>query len=313
MNYTPEITVFVHSREKESALSLKPNKSLRVLNRFLPDKILEAKNLFVITSVTELSEVANLVKKAENQQHLRGLFVRLNLDVSFVSQIFDDAKIHLTRNMIMHSSSDIPKRVIEAWLAGAQEQLIANASVVINDLFVHDCALNSWKIPFDIIPALKQIPVEERGNFELDEDGSYIYWPSADIHLDMEALRSAVDKEWQEKLKIEKVRYERQFGEAIVIVRKAHKLKQIDISGVSERHIRRIEKGEIPKVDTLKKIAQAHGMNLNEYLEEVAQTISNLKMKKISIFRHDKWLNRLNIKQKRSDRSKKISEKLEKV
>lgn len=277
-NYAPEITVFVHSREKESAISLEQTKSLRVLHRYLPDKILNAKNIFVITSVTELSEVANLVKMAEKQQHLRGLFVRLNIDASFVSQIFDDAKIRLTRNMIMYSSSDVPKRVIAAWEAGAQEQLIANASVVVNDLFVHDCALNSWKIPFDIIPAMAKIPVEERGNFELDEDGSYIYWSSADIHLDMEALRSAVDREWQEKLKVEKVMYETQFGEAIATVRKAHKLKQTDISGVSERHIRRIEKGERPKVDTLKKLAQAHGMDLNDYLEEVAETTSQMKV-----------------------------------
>ena len=276
MNYAPEMTILVHDRESESDMFVKRTKGVRVFHR-ISNQILDTNNLFVLTSLTELPEVANIVKMAEQQQHLRGLFVRINIDSSFVSHIFETAQIPLNRNVITHSSSDVLKRVLKAWQVGAQEELIAEASVVVNDLFVLDCAHNSWKIPFDTLPALVAIPVEERDNFELDEDGSYIYWPCVDIHLDMETLRSAVDPEWQEKTKAERLMYEKRFGEAIATVRKAHNLKQSDIPGVSERHIRRIEKGTHPKLDTLRKLAQAHEMSLNEYLEEVAKTVSQIK------------------------------------
>lgn len=208
-------------------------------------------------------------------EQLRAVFVRPNVDQSFVFPMFEQAQIPSLRNVFMHSSLDVPRRVLEAWQAGAQEQLIAIASVEGDQLWVRDCALNMWKVPFNSIPALSLIPEKERANFEIDEDGSYIYWPSSDIHLDMEALRSAVDPELREKLAAERVVYDRRFGQAVAEVRKAHKLQQTDIPGISERHIRRIEKeGYRSKLETLKKLAQAHGLSLNEYLEEVAQTLS---------------------------------------
>lgn len=241
------------------------------------DEILKASNIFVITSLSRLSEVANIVIASEKQRHLRGLFVHINVEPSFMNKIFDDAKIRITEKVIMHSNLELPNRVLKAWQTGSQEELIAEATVVVNDLFVRDCALNSWRIPFDMLPSLAKIPPEERSNFELDEDGSYIYWPSADIHLDMEVLRAAVDKERQDKLNYERVIYDQYFGVAVALVRKAHNIRQTDIVGISERHIRRIERGERPKLETLRKLAQAHGINLNDYLEEIAQTVSKLK------------------------------------
>lgn len=159
---------------------------------------------------------------------------------------------------------------------GDREQLIATATVASDRLFVTDCSVKTWEIPFDSLPALKAIPADKRAEFELDEDGSYLYWPSADIHLEMEALRAAVDSELQEKLAAKKAMHDRRFGEGVAAVRKAHKLKQTDIPGVSERHIRRIEKGDSPKLATLRKLAQAHEMSVNEYLEEVAQNIAKI-------------------------------------
>jgi hypothetical protein len=41
--------------------------------------------------------------------------------------------------------------------------------------------------------ALKRIPDAERANFSMDEDGSYIHWPGPDIHLDLDAVRVAID------------------------------------------------------------------------------------------------------------------------
>ncbi|MBR8829003.1 MAG: hypothetical protein DSM107014_14075 [Gomphosphaeria aponina SAG 52.96 = DSM 107014] len=191
-------------------------------------------------------------------------------------QMFERAELHSLKNTIVYSDLDIPKRVLAAWSAGVQEQLIATATVIDDYLLVIDCNLKSWEIPFDSLSALAAIPVEKRTEFEIDEDGSYLYCESADIHLDLESLRAAGDSELQTKLMAERILYEQQFGVAIASVRKAHNLRKTDIPGLSERQVRGIEKGERPHLLTLRKLAKAHGMSLNEYLEAVAQQFSKL-------------------------------------
>lgn len=275
MTSTTKMTVFLHDRHISKDI-VPSNSAMRVL-RHLPLKNLSGENLFVLTSATELPEITQICQTAEVAKILRVLFVRTNVDLNFIPQMFERAELRSLRKVILHANNDLPKRILAAWQAGAQEQLIAQATVIKDSLWVTDCALKTWEIPFNILPALAAINPEKRADFEIDEDGSYLYWPSFDLHLDMEVLRATVDPEWQEKLAAERVMYDLRFGQALAIVRKAHHLKQTDIPGISPRQIRRIEKGSIPKLATLRKFSQAHGLSVNEYLEEIAQTISHLK------------------------------------
>lgn len=275
MTSTTKMTVFLHDRHISKDI-VPSNCAMRVL-RHLSLKNLSGENLFVLTSATELPEITQIFQAAEVAKILRVLFVRTNVDLNFIPQMFERAELRSLRKVILHANNDLPKRILAAWQAGAQEQLIAQATVIKDSLWVTDCALKTWEIPFNILPALAAINPEKRADFEIDEDGSYLYWPSFDLHLDMEVLRATVDPEWQEKLAAERVMYDLRFGQALAIVRKAHNLKQTDIPGISPRQIRRIEKGSIPKLATLRKFSQAHGLSVNEYLEEIAQTISHLK------------------------------------
>ena len=93
------------------------------------------------------------------------------------------------------------------------------------------------------------------------------------MHIDMDTIRSFVDKEFREELKMKALAADRRFGEAISIVRKKAGLRQSDIKGLSERQVRRIENGERPRVRSLGRMAEAHGMTLNGYLNEIARTI----------------------------------------
>lgn len=176
--------------------------------------------------------------------------------------------------MIFDSKLAELKRILLAWQTGAGEQLIAKATVIEESLLVTDCALQTWEIPFQQLPILAKLSPGNRAEFEIDEDGSYLYWPSCDIHLDMEALRAIVDPEWRDRLRAERAIYDQKFGEAVAAVRKAHHLKETDIPGISSRQIRRIEKGDHPKLETLRKLSQAHGLTVNEYLQEIAANVS---------------------------------------
>jgi hypothetical protein len=107
------------------------------------------------------------------------------------------------KNTIVYTDSEIPKRVLSAWQIGAQDQLIANATVSGDHLLVLGCSMEVLKIPFAAMPALQHISENDRSGFVISEEGSYIYWEGADMHLDIDAFRSAIDP--VEKQKFEKL------------------------------------------------------------------------------------------------------------
>ena len=56
-----------------------------------------------------------------------------------------------------------------------------------------------FEIGFEEIPALSRLPIRYRPDFELSSDGSYIHWPSKDVHLSMDAVRCAIDPVYKEQ------------------------------------------------------------------------------------------------------------------
>ncbi|MGL6343595.1 MAG: helix-turn-helix domain-containing protein [Waterburya sp.] len=175
---------------------------------------------------------------------------------------------------------EVAKRIKLAWEWEAEDELIAIASTSEDALFVMGCDLKTWEIPFKSFPCFNQVSQSERGNFELDEDGSYLYWKNVDLHLDLEAFKAAVDSEFKAELLAEKQEYGKSFGRAIAIVRKAHKLNQDGIDGISDRHLRRIEnEGQQPTLDALKKLAKAHKISLEDYLAKVNEALININDK----------------------------------
>ena len=178
------------------------------------------------------------------------------------------------RTALFHTNAELPQRVINAWSWGAQDQLIANATVMGDRLLVFSCGMEKLEIVFDALPCLKSIPIDERANFKISEEGSYLHWPKQDIHLDLDGLRYAINPNIKHKFDAYKLTHDQAFGKAIATLRKQSKLRQSDIIGLSERQVSRIEKGEGTKLETLSLFAQAHQMELNDYLEAVANLMA---------------------------------------
>ena len=59
----------------------------------------------------------------------------------------------------------------------------------------------------------------------------------------------------------------------VFVLAQAIEVKQSDIKGLSERQVRRIEKGEGTTFESLRRLAAAHGLDLKKYLDEVAKMI----------------------------------------
>lgn len=269
------MTVLVQDSENKHLVNR--SNSVQVLHPSDSQDLESALNLFVLASATGLPEIADIVRSANQKHHLRVLFIREDIDPIWMPQMFDRANLRVMRNTLVHTNSVVPKRVMNAWTMGAQEQLIADATVIGDRLLVLSCAMEKLEVPFDSLPALKSISINDRSNFTIDDDGSCLYWEDADIHLDLEAFRYATDPEWKQKFEALKSEHNQVFGKAIATLRKQHKLRQSDIIGLSDRQVRRIEQGEgSTKVDTLKLFAKAHGMDLDDYLDAVASAITSV-------------------------------------
>ncbi|MGK7931156.1 MAG: helix-turn-helix domain-containing protein [Microcystaceae cyanobacterium] len=234
----------------------------------------DEQNLLIFTTITSLSDIAECIRLANQKHHLKGLFIRADIEAKWLTQILDQANLRVLRTTLVYDNLDTAKRVINAWDWDAQDQLIADATVIQDKLLVVNCAMERLEIPCDTMLALENIPQKERVNFSISEEGSYLYWESQDIHLDFDSFKSVIDPDYKAKCKAKKLMHNKLFGKAIATLRKQHKLRQSDIIGLSDRQVHRIEKGENTKVETLKLLANAHGMKLNDYLNAVASLIS---------------------------------------
>ncbi len=97
---------------------------------------------------------------------------------------------------------------------------------------------------------------------------------SADIHLGWEQFEGAVDETAYLKAKQQVEGFNKAYGAAIEALRKEKGLRQSDIEGLTPRQVGRIESGQCrATLSALRKLAKAHHMSVNEYLEELSKSL----------------------------------------
>jgi hypothetical protein len=230
-----------------------------------------AEPLLIVAAASTLPEVAGLAEEANRRRRLMGLLIRQDVGTGLIAPLLDRAGLRSWRSVLVHQGPPLPARVLKAWEMGAENELIAEASVTAGVLFVLSCALERVEVPVRSIPALARMRAADLAAVEVSPDGSHLFWPKGDIHLDLGSLRYVVDPAWRARTDAERVGHHARFGAAVRAVRQAHGLTQGGIDGLSARHLRRIEGGAFPKVSTLWALARAHGMDLSRYLAAVAQ------------------------------------------
>jgi hypothetical protein len=169
-------------------------------------------------------------------------------------------------------NEDSVRRMVDARLAGAEDRLIASALVEGDTLVVWSCEPKRYAVRTSDMPALARIDPKHLGDFELNESGSCLHWNAGDVDISLEGILYYVDpKVRREQDKASREEAARYAG-AIRALREEHKLTQGDIPGLTERQVRRVEQGEShPRSETLKKLAAAHGLSIDQYLKELAR------------------------------------------
>jgi hypothetical protein len=187
-------------------------------------------------------------------------------------QTFARLSHSVEREPFIAGELDAVRRIVFARRQGAEDDLIASATIDDDKLVVWNCEPRRFEVPVAELPVLAKMSADVRANFEVSQSGSRIRWPGADVDINLDTIREIADpelrREHEARARHEAARYAR----ALRQLREEKGLKQSDIEGLTDRQVRRLEEGgTVPQIETLKKLAAAHGMSINDYLNELAK------------------------------------------
>lgn len=266
---SPSISVLNHDA---ACTWLRSSANMRVFSRATASTASKTPHIFVLVSASRLLEVADFVRAANKAHRLEALLVHEDVDSRWIGQMLDRAELRTLRNLIVHRDDVPPRRVLNAWQIGAQDELVADAVALHDGLLVLSCAMRRIEVPWSELQKLSRVDTKDWGELVVSDDGSYVHWPGPDIHVDFGAMLAMVDPEARAAANIERVRRQEGFGAAVMALRRAAGLTQERVDGVTARQIRRIESGEVfPRLSTLEKLARAHGMSTDGYIDALAR------------------------------------------
>ena len=154
-----------------------------------------------------------------------------------------------------------------------RRSLIASVSIDDGKLVVWSCEPRRFDVDVSEISVLAKLSADDLTKFELSASGSRLRWTRADVDINLDTIREYADpgvrREHETRARQEATRY----ADAIRRFREERGLKQSDIEGLTDRQVRRLEEGgTVPQIETLRRLASAHGMAVDDYLRELAKT-----------------------------------------
>jgi transcriptional regulator with XRE-family HTH domain len=238
-------------------------------------------------SRTELATRLNVTKGSVSQvlagnrnltlRKLSDLFFALGYSVAVVpAPLAADTHSIRDATLNLRKTDSLPSRDVAGFNGAPGDHRILDAWWKRDELIVMSQHFARLRLSLDQLRELrffKKSSRKELERFQIDEDGAYVRWPRLDVDLDWNGfcrLAGRVDAGRQQRSQESR----EAFGDAIRRLREEHGLRQQDIEGLDERHVRRIEKGEVPPTaSALKKLADSHMMTVREYLDELAGSI----------------------------------------
>lgn len=236
-----------------------------------PDGAANLPETLVFISAASLRQAAPIVSEAARRHRLAGLIIGVE-DARWYPQLLHSAGLRTVRNTLVHDLGDAAaqRRILNAHLLGAEDELVARVRVDGDTLVVLTCALEAVDVPFDAHPALRRLPRHERAHVHLSEQGDRISWLDGRIEVDLDGLRYATSEAYREASDLEATIRRAAYGDAIRALRTEKGLRQTDVHGFSERQVRRIERDGTTSLDALRALAAAHNLTLAAYLDALA-------------------------------------------
>jgi hypothetical protein len=182
-----------------------------------------------------------------------------------------DQRIHVTRDV------DAVKRQAIALTRDHAIEGIVDAYVLWRDLWVVLGDMSTRCFPTGRMSFLAGLSNEQLQDFQIHSSGSYLLWQHFDLRVGASQLIQAVDPMHLADVMIEGYAAEK-MSLALRLLREERGLTQADIGGLSERHVRRLEREEARLTSgAAKKYALAFGTSVSEFLAALGRSLTRLK------------------------------------
>lgn len=171
----------------------------------------------------------------------------------------------------------VVKRLVIALKRSVPWEGILDAYVLEDSLVMVLGDMSVRKFPVGRLPKVRGLEPAVVKQFEIDSAGSYLHWPDADVHMGPSQMLQAVDPIYLSEVEIRRYQMEN-VSQALFDMRNDRRLKQTEIPGLSERHVRRLEKEKARlTVEAANKFADAFELTLSEFLDELSERITALR------------------------------------
>jgi hypothetical protein len=228
--------------------------------------------------------VAESAKKSRESRAGKHLLFSEGMPIEAVASrlprldIRDAHRVHVAREGDAKSISAIMYRLFSALVESKAAQSIVDAWVEKEYLVLLSPGFERLSVPLEKLAKLIGKNRQEIRGFEIDEDGRFLFWPHADVHLGWEQMHQLLDPAASLAAREKSGAFNRSYGLAIRSLRDEKGLKQAAIGGLNERHLRRIEQGtQSVTSSALQALAKAHSMPVEDYMKALAQRIGQEK------------------------------------
>ena len=180
-------------------------------------------------------------------------------------------RLHLATERSAERIADLVYRLLSGITSRKGPNPIVDAWIENEQLVLLSATFQRLAVPLEKLAKVIGANKQKAAAFEIDEDGRFVYWPHADAHYGWEQFRQLIDPTATLAAKQRSAAFNKKYGAAIRAFRAEHGLKQSDVEGVTERHLRRVEHGEqAASRSTLQSLADAAGLSLDDCLKELA-------------------------------------------
>jgi hypothetical protein len=233
---------------------------------------------FFVSRVADIPD--RIPVKARTRRQSKHLLFAEGLPVEAIASrlprlgIRDIQRLHIARAREPSQISKIVFRLVKGITQPNEPERILDAWIENRDLALLAPSFKRLIVPLERLQKYLGNVVDQARAFEIDEDGSFLYWPHADVHLGWNQFFRLIDATASLAAKQRRNEFNREYGAAIRVLREEAALRQADIEGTTQRNLRRVEHGRIPATKaTLQALADAHGLPLEDYLERLAKRL----------------------------------------
>ncbi|MFN7292522.1 MAG: helix-turn-helix domain-containing protein [Pirellula sp.] len=196
---------------------------------------------------------------------LRALKVRSPDRIHFSSKPDKKNELALIHRLVLGAADkDENVSIVDAWFEAS-------------DLVLLSASFERLVVPRSKLEQFLGTSLIKQRQFEIDEDGRFLYWPHADVHLGWKQLDQLIHPTKAIGDKGKSKEFAVRYGKAIRQLRVSIGLRQNDIAGLDERQVRRFERGEqFPSTRALESLAKSHNLDVGDYMKRLASLVSSI-------------------------------------